>query len=319
VTGQDAAPVAIGVDVGGTKIAAGIVDRTGKILTGTRVPTPSSNGDDVVRAIGESVSILCSSAQGSRVTRVGVGIAGLVDQASGHFLYGPHLDLVNAPLADLLEKQCGLPVFVDNDATVATLAEYLYGAGVGSSHMLMLTVGTGIGGGIVLDGRLYRGAHGFAGEFGHIYVDPEGFPCADGHHGNWESVASGTALDRFAHDLVRAQPQDFSGSGPSGEVKGADLVRAAQDGNSAALAAFDTFAGLLARGLAGLVQAFDPERVVVGGGVAAAGELLLRPLREYLARELIGGKYRPSVEIFPARLGVDAGVVGAAALTFDAG
>jgi glucokinase len=229
---------------------------------------------------------------------IGVGAAGMVELGTGRMRYAPNIawrdvDL-HPPLAPF-----GLPTFIDNDCTTATVAELLAGAGRGVGHFLYIGVGTGIGGGIVCDGRVQRGAHGFAGEIGHIVVEPGGAVCGCGNHGCWETVASGSAVTRLGHERMG--------------VDGYGVVDAARRGDAAALAILRDVGARLGEGIAGLVNVLDPELVIVGGGAAAsAGDLLLEPARRAYAASVEGAGHRPDVPIVPATLGADGAAVGAA-------
>jgi len=330
----------IGVDVGGTKLAAGLVAADGEVLDRARWGTPGEPG-----AILAGIIKAVSEIEGRHAVRglpVGVGIAGIVDRR-GVARYTPNLPLIDRPVLDELRQ--GLSdggeaagawedrlVTVDNDATVAAWGEYRVGAGAGAaSSLLMLTVGTGVGGGLVLDGRLVRGAHGFAAEFGHIIVSEGGPECACGNRGCLEALASGTALGRFGEEALAAgavppgsalyalgaSPKASSGA-PSAvtglHITGKSVTVAAQAGDQFAIELLARCGFWLGVGLASLVNALDPEIVVIGGGVSDAGELLLKPARAAMADRLIGAGHRPVPPVASARLGNDAGLIGAALL-----
>ena len=219
-------------------------------------------------------------------------------------LFAPHLSWRGEPLQDVLARRLGLPVVVDNDANAAAHAETRFGAARGKSHAVCVTLGTGIGGAVVVDGRVMRGAHGLAGEFGHMQVVPDGRLCECGQVGCWEQYCSGKALARAVAE---------AGAGPR-PASGPDITRAAAAGEPWALAAFDEVGRWLGVGLAGLVSAFDPEVVVVGGGLSDAGDLLLAPARSALAARTPGRGHRPDVPLLRAELGSEAGFIGAADL-----
>ena len=293
---------AVGVDIGGTKVLAGVVDRAGVVLARARRDTPhrSSAPAVVEDTIVEAVDELRATYD---VGAVGVGAAGFVDRA-GTVLFAPHLSWRGEPLQDVLARRLGLPVVVDNDANAAAHAETRFGAARGKRHAVCVTLGTGIGGAIVVDGRVMRGAHGLAGEFGHMQVVPDGRLCECGQVGCWEQYCSGKALARAVAE---------AGPGPR-PVSGPDITRAAAAGEPWALAAFDEVGRWLGVGLAGLVSAFDPEVVVVGGGLSDAGDLLLEPARSALAARTPGRGHRPDVPLLRAELGSEAGFIGAADL-----
>ncbi|HVF05056.1 MAG TPA: ROK family glucokinase [Frankiaceae bacterium] len=288
---------AVGVDIGGTKIAAGVVDDAGRIVAETRCPTP----DDAAGALDAVVGAVAEVRESYDVGAVGLAAAGYVSADRSRMLFAPNLPWHDVPVRDLLGDRLGVPVYVENDANCAAWAEYRFGAGRGESHLVCLTVGTGIGGGIVLGGQLYRGWSGTAGEPGHLGVVPDGIACGCGNAGCFEQYASGTALVRYS----AARGLDLDGPA---------VTDAARAGDERAVAAFAEVGYWLGRGLADLVSVLDPGVLVVGGGVAAAGELLLRPARESFARHLPGHDHRPVPEIRPATLGNAAGLVGAADL-----
>ena len=306
----------IGVDVGGTKVAAGVVDEKGHILAQTRRPTPSASPADVEDVIAACVDELSA---GRTIEAVGVGAAGYVDADRSRVLASPNLAWREEPLRDAVRARVGLPVVVENDANAAAWAEYRFGAGRGVEHLVLVTVGTGIGGGIVLGGQLYRGRFGIAAEFGHMQVVAAGRRCGCGQHGCWEQYCSGRALLREAREIADVQPGlgrrllELGDGRPEG-IEAREVTEAAREGDPAALACFEEIGGWLGQGLADLVAALDPEVLVIGGGVADAGELLLEPARRVFADQVAGSGSRPLAEIRLAELGNDAGVVGAADL-----
>lgn len=297
--------VTIGVDVGGTKVAAAVVDESGHVVEELRHGTPSTSYPDLVATIA---GVAADLAGRHDVIGVGLAIAGNVRIDGSRVLFSANIPvLADEPLRDDLVARLGLPVVVVNDADAAAWAEFRFGGhqpvGQGSDDLLMVLLGTGLGSGLVLDGRVYRGAHGFAGEAGHIPVVRDGRPCPCGAHGCWERYASGTALEEAYWD---------AGGDPA--RRGRDVTVAAVDGDPRAVAAFDEVGGWLGVGLAGLVAVLDPGVIVIGGGVSEAGELLLRPAREAFAASVTGGGRRPLPELKLARLGNDAGLEGAADL-----
>ena len=289
----------IGVDVGGTKVAAGVVDDAGHVVERVRRATPSSQYPAMLGAIADAVGELAGR---HPVTGVGLAIAGNVDRAGSSVLFSPHLPLAGEPLREDLQRVTGLPVVLDNDANAAAWAEYRFGAH-GHDDLLMVTLGTGLGAGLVLGGQLYRGAFGYAGEAGHVLVEVDGRPCPCGATGCLERYASGTAL-------LTAYVE----AGGEASVAGPAITEAARSGSSPALAAYRSVGWWLGYGLASLVAVLDPGVIVVGGGLVAAGELLLGPAREALAGSVTGGGRRPLPALHPARMGNDAGMEGAADL-----
>jgi glucokinase len=305
---------AIGIDVGGTKVAGLHVAEDGAVLERRERPTPA----DDVSATVETVAGLAAELATDGGEAVGVGAAGMVDFAAGTLRYSPNLAWREVALRDVVSDRTGLRCVVDNDANAAAWAEYRFGAAQGSRHVLVVTVGTGIGGGIVADGRLFRGAHGFAAEIGHIIVEPDGPPCGCGNRGCWEQVASGRALDRLARTEAERDPNGrIATLAADTEVSGRHVSEAARGGDPAAIAVFAAVGRRLGEGIAGLVNVLDPEIVVVGGGVAEEGAVLLDPARAAFTEAVEAPEHRPEVPILPAALGNDAGAIGAAALALD--
>ena len=266
-----------------------------------RVPTPIS-GEGLLDAIVETATIAAKEA-GAPLGAVAVGVPGLVD-SDGVMRFAANLPgVVELPLRAELTARLGVPVSVDNDANVAAWGERVAGAGAGADNLLMVTLGTGIGGGIVFRGELYRGAHGMAGEIGHFVVALDGEQCQCGQRGCWERYASGSALGRQARE--------------AGFATGEEAVERAAQGNAEALEVMSTFTHWMAIGLAGLVNVLDPALIVLGGGLVEAGDLLLTPLREWCGRLIEGSEHRPAIPIVPATLGERAGGIGAALLARD--
>jgi glucokinase len=306
----------VGVDVGGTKVAAGVVAEDGTVLARTRRPTPSTSPEDVERAIASIVEELRASHE---VAAVGIGAAGFIDAERSTVLFAPNLAWRDEPLRDDVSRLVGLPVVVENDANAAAWGEYRFGAGKGVEHMVCVTVGTGIGGGIVLNGSLYRGRFGIGAEFGHMQVVPDGRRCGCGQRGCWEQYCSGRALLHEAREIADVQKElgkrllELGGGRPEG-IEAVEVTKAAQEGDPAALACFAEMGEWLGTGLAALAATLDPQVFVVGGGVADAGALLLDPARAAFEARLTGTAHRPHAEIRLAALGNDAGMVGAADL-----
>lgn len=293
-----------------------LVDQDGKVLARETQPTPAEDVEATMEAI---LAVAGKLGAAGRPVAVGVGAAGMVDFTAGVMRWAPNLAWRELPIRDRVAEGTGLPCVLDNDANAAAWAEYRFGAGRGSRDMLLVTVGTGIGGGIVAGGSLYRGAHGFAAEIGHFIVEPGGPQCGCGNRGCWEQVASGRALDRLGR---RAAARDPDGAiarlAGNEEVSGRHVAQAAMEGDHAAVAVFGEVGMRLGEGIAGLVNVLDPEVVVVGGGVAEVGDILLKPARMAFATTVEAPDHRPEVPIVPAALGNDAGAVGAAALALEA-
>ncbi|HEX5936693.1 MAG TPA: ROK family protein [Actinomycetota bacterium] len=310
------APQAIGVDVGGTKIAALRVSAEGTVETRATRRTPAADESATLSAIDDAVEEVRTDA----VVAIGVGAAGLVDVRRGVLLSSPNLSWRDVPLRERLLSSFGLPVTVDNDATAGAWAETVLGASRGVANSLFVGVGTGIGGGIVQDGRLVRGAHGFAGEIGHLIVEPNGPPCGCGNLGCWEQVASGQAIARAGRVDVVARPDGAiagSADGDPARVTGELVTEAARRGDGTARSILAAVGLRLGQGIAGLVNVLDPEIVVVGGGAGEAGDLLLEALRDAFHDAVEGVDVRPDVPIVAAALGNDAGAIGAALVAME--
>jgi glucokinase len=309
---------ALGIDIGGTKVAGGIVAPDGTVLATARRATPGASVADTEDAIAAVVEELADLHDGELVG-VGVGAAGWFDRTGDTVLFSPHLAWRKSTLRKDLVARLQRPLWVGNDANAAAWAEYRYGAARGADFALMITLGTGIGGGIVLDGRLRRGSHGVAGEWGHMRVVPDGRLCACGNRGCWEQYASGTALGQTAREVVRTSPAAAArllervGSEPD-RLTGEDVARAAADGDPLALELITDVGVWLGQGIADLAAALDPEVVVIGGGVSKLGDMVLGPARHQLERALPGRGFRPGPRVVAAELGPQAGLVGAADL-----
>jgi glucokinase len=312
-------PQAIGVDIGGTKIAAGVVAADGQVLDRSRVPTPPDDESATVAALFAAVDGLL--ARHRRVEAIGVGAAGMVEWPGGRARWAPHNSYRRLELRRLLHERTGLPTIVDNDANAAAWAESRFGAGAGAGDLVLVTVGTGIGGGLVLGGHLYHGVRGFAAELGHLIVAPDGDRCACGNRGCLEAMASGSTLGRLGREAAAADPGGRLAAlaGGPDRVTGEVVYAAAGEGDKDALALFERVGHWLGIGIASLVTIFDPDLVAVGGGVAATGELLLAPARASFERYVHGRAHRHLPPVVPARLGDDAGVVGAATLALGGG
>jgi glucokinase len=298
----DGLPV-IGVDVGGTKTLAAVVTRDGTIETRIDRSTDVSSQDALLAGLDAMVEELRG---GNEVAALGFGIPSRIDQRRGRAVASVNIPLADVDFRDRMRERHGLPVGIDNDANAATIGEWHAGAAQGAQHVVMLTLGTGVGGGLILDGRPFRGATGLGAELGHIVIGLDGPPCGCGGHGHLESYASGRVADDAARELY----------GPGSD--GHELVSRAQAGEQEAVQALRVIGERLGAGIASFVNVFEPEIVVVGGGFgSAAGELLLAPARVVVAGE--GLEPAPDlVRIVPAQLGFLAGVIGAAMIAFEA-
>jgi glucokinase len=307
--------VFVGVDVGGTKVLAGIVDINGRVLATAGRSTP---GRRVEASMVEDavVAAVVEVAAGRSLLGVGVAAAGFVDQSGERVMFAPHLPWSGEPVRERLSQRWGTTVVLDNDANCAAVGEWTYGAARGTRSALMVTLGTGIGGAVVIEGKVHRGLNGMAGEFGHMQVVPDGHICECGRRGCWEQYSSGNALVRYARGLIGWEPtmMETSCAGNPDRLTGPMVTEAAAGGDIAARHAFTAVGEWLGIGVANLVAAFDPECVVVGGGVSVAGEKLLDPARSALALSLVGAAHRIIPPLHQAALGPQAGLVGAAAL-----
>ena len=294
----------IGVDLGGTKIAAGIVNRTGTIESRVEVPTPKGSDAEVVAGIEEAVARLLDDS----VAAIGLGVPSTVDQQTGRAVSSVNIPLHDVPLRDLVGRRFGLPCGIDNDANAAAIAEWQVGAGRGTRYMVMLTLGTGVGGGLILDGRPYRGSVGAAAELGHIVIEHDGRPCQGTctGHGHIEAYATGLAAGAAAEAAF--------GSGSDTRT----LIERATEGDERALEILREIGRRLGSVLGSLVNIFNPEAIVIGGGWGEAADgFLLQPAREVMLREALSPG-RELVRVVPAQLGPDAGLVGAGFVAFEA-
>ena len=313
-----AALPALGIDIGGTKVAGGVVAPDGAILDTARRATPGksvSATEDAIAAVVEELA----DRHGGPLVGVGVGAAGWFDRTGDTVLFSPHLAWRNQSLRKDLAVRLQRPLWVGNDADAAAWAEYRYGAARGSSLMLMITLGTGIGGGMVIDGRLQRGAHGVVGEWGHMRVVPNGRLCACGNRGCWEQYASGNALGHTAREVAQNSPAAAADlldrvGGDADRLTGEVVATAARAGDPLANELLGEVGAWLGQGIADLSAVLDPEVVVIGGGVSVLGEMVLAPARERLERALPGRGFRPGPRVVAAQLGTQAGLVGAADL-----
>ncbi|POX52924.1 glucokinase [Streptomyces sp. Ru71] len=305
----------IGVDIGGTKIAAGVVDEEGNILSTFKVPTPTTP-EAIIDAIASAVE---GARAGHEIVGVGIGAAGYVNRQRSTVYFAPNIDWRNEPLKEKVEARTGLPVVVENDANAAAWGEYKFGAGKGHRNVICITLGTGLGGGIIIGNKLRRGHFGVAAEFGHIRMVPDGLLCGCGSQGCWEQYASGRALVRYARQRANATPERAEillglGNGTPDGIEGKHISVAARQGDKVAVDSYRELARWVGAGLADLASLFDPSAFIVGGGLSDEGELVLDPIRKSYKRWLVGGNWRPVAEVRAAELGNKAGLVGAADL-----
>ena len=296
----------IGVDVGGTKILAGVVGRDGDGVRSRETPTPTGSEEEFLRGLETAIEAVAEGGDG--IAGVGLGMPSLIDQQAGEAVSSVNIPLAGVSIRERISQRFGLPVGLDNDANAAAVAEWAFGSGHGTRDMIMLTLGTGVGGGLILDGRLYRGATGAGAELGHIVIVHDGPPCQGSctGHGHLEALVSGGAAHRIAREVI----------GPGATPQ--NLLEGARTGDGDAARAVDLMGRHLGSGIGSLANIFEPELVVIGGGFGAvAAELLLPPAREVLAREALVPT-RDHVRIELARLGPEAGLVGAGLVGFEA-
>jgi glucokinase len=305
----------VGVDLGGTKIDAGVVDLRGEIISHLRIPTPS-DPELILGAIAEGVREVRRDCD---VQAIGIGAAGYVDEHRATVHFGPNLRWHNKPIRALVEQATRLPVVIENDANAAAWGEFVHGAGGGYHDMVMVTLGTGLGGGIISNGQLFRGRFGMAGEIGHYRAVPGGLPCRCGQSGCIEQYASGTAHARRAREQAAADPARAAGllalgDGTPAGIKGSHVTEAAQAGDPFALDLFEQTGRWVGQALADLAAILDPAVFVIGGGLSQTGELIRGPAEHAYRRALGGGEHRVSAAVVTATVGRYVGLIGAADL-----
>ncbi|MBI2829719.1 MAG: ROK family protein [Chloroflexi bacterium] len=315
--------LALGIDLGGSKILSAVVDARGNILSRDYSVTPATEGlEAVVKSVLESADRALRQANISvaNLSAIGICAPGPSNPETGILFTSPNLPaLKDVPLRDIIGKALGKPVFLLNDADAAALGELYFGAGRSARNFIYITVSTGIGGGIIIDGKVYHGASGVAGEVGHIVIDDDGPPCGCGNHGCWETLASGTALAREAKKRidsgVKTSILEYAG-GTLEKVNAEAVHRAARAGDNLAVALIRRNAYYLGVGLANLINIFNPELIVIGGGLSNLGDLLLKPASEEAGRRAFRQSYQ-AVRIVRAELGSDSGVIGAASFALE--
>ncbi|WP_031467696.1 ROK family protein [Sciscionella sediminilitoris] len=309
---------AIGVDIGGTSVRAAVVDEHGSILDTARTATPSGQ-----RSLEDAiVSVVHELTRRHRVGGVGLAIAGFISADRSRVMFAPHLAWRDTDIAERLGGRLGLPVLVEHDTNSAAVAEHRFGAASGSQVAVHIALGTGIGAALVIDGELYRGAHGVAPELGHLRLVPDGRPCPCGKSGCFERYCSGTALSATAVELLAEHPGTSTelrrhASDDARTLTGRQVAAAARDGDPIAQRALAELARWLGEGIALVADIYDPELVVIGGGVSESAPLFLDEAREHYARAQTGSGYRPLARIRTAQLGDDGGMVGAAVLAAE--
>jgi glucokinase len=310
-------PEAIGLDLGGTKLLTGVVDADLNVHHESRERTTGASEQEVIDTIVEEIT----EAQSVRpnVVAAGLGIPCTIDREQGVAINAVNLEITDVPIRDIVSERTGLPVFLDNDANVAALAEHRFGAAKGATHAVMLTIGTGIGGGVIIDGELYRGSIGAASEPGHMVIDLNGPPCQGTcpNHGCIEALASGTALAREGTAMAGSRPESALGLtlAREGAVTGQTVTEAALAGDEAAIEVMNLVGMRLGVGLSSLANVFNPDVLVIGGGVIVAGDLLLEPARQELRKRALPPMNETPV--LEAKMGNDAGMIGAAEMALE--
>jgi len=310
----------VGIDLGGTKIAAGLVDSDGNILIKRSIPTARGRHySQIVRDMADLALEVISKGGASLedVESIGVGSPGAADSKTGTVIYYSGLNFKDVPLAVELQKHITLPVYLENDADCAALAESIAGAARGTESSLTVTFGTGVGCGIVLNGSLYGGFNHAAGEAGHMVICCGGERCSCGRNGCWEAYASGTALASQARRAAQASPASLMNSLAAGRISGIDgttAFEAARKGDETAVKVINNYIRYVSEGLINLINLLRPEAVVIGGGVSQQGDFFLEPLKELVYSGVYGGENLPRTRILAAELGNDAGIIGAAML-----
>jgi len=305
----------IGVDLGGSKIAVGLVDEDNKIVSKAWTPTRAEAGaegivGDILMCVSNALTLYGADIR--ECAGIGVGSPGTCDVENGTVRNAHNLGWFGVPLCQMLSERTGLPAYVDNDANCAALGEVVAGAAVGCSSALMITLGTGVGGGLIINGKIYSGHRTLGGEFGHSCIMMGGELCSCGKRGCWEAYASATALIRQAERAAEAQPDSaLNGLKP---LDGEKIFAAAADGDEAATEVVDKYCEYVAVGIVNLINGIYPQTIIVGGGISAAGERLLDPVREYIANNFFVADRALMPELVKAELGNDAGIIGAAAL-----
>lgn len=303
---------AIGVDVGGTKIAAAVVSPEGEILNETRYPTQAVPPNRLLETIASAITEV---KDGYEVGGVCVAAPGLILAAENKVVFAPNLhEIENIPLREVLGERTGMSITVENDANAAAWGEFRFGAGKDVEHMVFITLGTGVGGGVITHGVLLRGAQGAGGELGHVTLDPDGTVCGCGNYGCLEALASGTAITRRAREVANERPGSALGRlAIERQILGEDVTRLAEEGDEAAVDVLHETGRWLGIGLAGFVNVFNPEVIAIGGGASRAGEFVLAAAREQVHLRARSPS-RDLVETKQASLGPASGVLGAAAL-----
>jgi len=310
-------PEAVGVDLGGTKMLVGVVGAGGEVLHRRVIGSAGLSSDGLIDALEEQLRDAVEARPATEA--IGLGVPCTIDRERGLCVSAVNLPMRDVPLREIVSERLGLPVSIDNDANAAAIAEHRWGAAVGATNVVLMTIGTGIGGGLIIDGEPYRGTTGAGAELGHVVVDIDGPPCQGNcpNHGCIESIASGTALGREAREAAESHPDSALGQAlaQGHAVDGRLTTELAFAGDPLSKEVLATIGRRLGAALSGLANIFDPDVMLLGGGVMAAGDLILGPAREEFAARALPPQDR--VPIRAAGLGADAGMIGAAVLAFD--
>ena len=305
----------IGIDLGGTNIAVGVVDENYQLLAQHSVPTQAQrSAEEVIRDMGDAVETVLAKA-GITVAdceSIGIGSPGTCDSEKGIVARAYNLGWFDVPICAMLRERFGIPVRLSNDANCAALAETVAGAAIGCKNMVLITLGTGVGGGIIIDGKIYAGMRSAGAELGHTLLVLDGEPCSCGRRGCWETYASATALIRQAEKAAAEHPESLLAQVE--KMTGLAVFEAADKGDCAAQAVIDRYCEYVAAGFTDLVNALAPEMILLGGGISRQGERILAPIREYVVNNCFGQKDGAVPIITAAKLGNEAGIIGAAAL-----
>ena len=304
----------IGIDIGGTKISAGVVDSSGNLIDSSRCSTPAEGGKELISSV---VNLIKELNKKHEIKGIGISIAALISSDYGTIVGAPNIaNLSKLNFVNEIKEEFKLPIIVENDANAAIWAEFKFGNAKGLNPVMFFIIGTGVGGGLVIDGKLFKGANGVGAEFGHMCVVPNGLLCGCGSKGCIEQYASGGALIRYANEVLLANPdksEELLGFG-EGKLTGSALTKAAKAGNELALSAFNKQADWLGLACASYSLILDPQAIIIGGGVVDAGELFLAPVREAMRKYMPFAESHVPPEIIAAKFGNDAGLVGAADL-----
>ncbi len=304
----------IGIDIGGTKISAGVVDSSGNLIDSSRISTPTEGGKELILAV---INLIKELKEKHEIKGIGISIAALISSDYGTIVGAPNIaNLSKLNFVNEIKVEFKLPIVVENDANSAMWAEFKFGNAKGLNPVMFFIIGTGVGGGLVIDGKLFKGANGIGAEFGHMCVVPNGLLCGCGSKGCIEQYASGGALIRYANEAIIDNPQSSETllSFGEGKLTGSGLTKAAKAGNELALAAFSKQADWLGLACASYSLIIDPQAIIIGGGVADAGELFLAPVREAMRKYMPFAESHVPPKIIAAKFGNDAGLIGAADL-----